>query len=239
MFNWVTVIVLLPLEIATSKLKIFCFDHFVFLLIELGVLFHLTEAITRNISLDRKASSNPQFLNVLTRPLTHRIIQVTSISPLSSFAFVFSLQLDEKVIQNIALGSIDSDVSLVKHFCSYENMINENGTSMLIPGKHCGFIFATVTWPDWGIGLLLLICSIVSLCTCLVLLVKLLQSMLKGTISTVIHKTVNADFPGIFHHLTPYLAIGVIEFELFSLYKFKRNRMVCLGWLHIYNTRSK
>jgi hypothetical protein len=33
--------------------------------------------------------------------------------------------------------------------------------------------------------------------------------MLKGTISTVIHKTVNADFPGIFHHLTPYLAIGV------------------------------
>jgi hypothetical protein len=35
--------------------------------------------------------------------------------------------------------------------------------------------------------------------------------MLRGTISTVIHKTVNADFPGIFHHLTPYLAIAVIK----------------------------
>jgi hypothetical protein len=35
--------------------------------------------------------------------------------------------------------------------------------------------------------------------------------MLKGTISTVIHKTVNANFPGIFHHLTPYLAIGVMK----------------------------
>ncbi len=42
----------------------------------LGLLFHLTEAITRTITLDRKASSNPQFLNVLTKPLTHRIIQV-------------------------------------------------------------------------------------------------------------------------------------------------------------------
>lgn len=41
-----------------------------------GVLYHLTEAITRTISLDRKATSNPQFLNVITRPLTHRIIQV-------------------------------------------------------------------------------------------------------------------------------------------------------------------
>ena len=42
-----------------------------------GVLYHLTEAITGTISLDRKATSNPQFLNVITRPLTHRIIQVS------------------------------------------------------------------------------------------------------------------------------------------------------------------
>jgi sodium-dependent phosphate cotransporter len=57
----VTVIILLPLEIVS------------------GLLFHLTEAITRTINLDRKASSNPQFLNVLTKPITHRIIQVRSI----------------------------------------------------------------------------------------------------------------------------------------------------------------
>ena len=41
-----------------------------------GLLYHLTDAITKTISLDRQAGSNPQFLNVLTRPLTHRIIQV-------------------------------------------------------------------------------------------------------------------------------------------------------------------
>ena len=65
------------------------------------------------------------------------------------------------------------------------------------------------TGQTGAIGLILLVVSLLSLCTCLVLLVKLLQSMLKGTISTVIFKTVNADFPGIFRHLTPYLAIGV------------------------------
>ena len=101
------------------------------------------------------------------------------------------------------------DLSLLKRYCSYQNQTNENSTWTLVPGKHCEFLFAKVSWPDSGIGMLLLILSIVSLCTCLVLLVKLLQSMLKGTISTVIHKTVNADFPGVFHHLTPYLAIAV------------------------------
>lgn len=117
--------------------------------------------------------------------------------------------MDEKVIQNIALGSTESHLSLVKRYCSYRNITNENGTVILIPDKHCEFVFSKITWPDWGIGLLLLILSIIILCTCLILLVKILQSMLKGTISTVIHKTVNADFPGIFHHLTPYLAIAV------------------------------
>lgn len=80
---------------------------------------------------------------------------------------------------------------------------------MLVPGHRCESIFSRIYWPDWAIGLILLVVSLLSLCTCLVLLVKLLQSMLKGTISTVIFKTVNADFPGIFRHLTPYLAIGV------------------------------
>jgi sodium-dependent phosphate cotransporter len=139
------------------------------------------------------------------------------------------------VIQNIALGSNESDLSLVKRYCSYQNITNENGTSILIPENYCQFLFSKISWPDWGIGLLLLVLSLTSLCTCLVLLVKLLQTMLKGTISTVIHKTVNADFPGIFRHLTPYLAIGV-NIRISSKKKFC---FFHLGWLYIYNTRSK
>lgn len=102
------------------------------------------------------------------------------------------------------------------------NTTNENATVVLIPGKACEFIFSRIFWPDMAIGLLLLILSIISLCTCLVLLVKLLQSMLKGTISTVIHRTVNADFPGVFHHLTPYLAIAVIKLKSINIIHFLR-----------------
>lgn len=79
MFNWATVIILLPLEVVSGIFvsnKIMLSVKMLFFLVS-GVLFHLTEAITNTISLDRKSSSNPQFLNVLTKPLTHRIIQVS------------------------------------------------------------------------------------------------------------------------------------------------------------------
>jgi len=41
------------------------------------------------------------------------------------------------------------------------------------------------------------------------LLVKTLQSLLKGAVKNLIFKIVNSNFPGIFKHLTPYLAILV------------------------------
>ena len=60
MFNWLTVIILLPLEAAT------------------GYLYHLTDAITKNIGDGEEFSDNeePQFLKVITEPLTTKIIKV-------------------------------------------------------------------------------------------------------------------------------------------------------------------
>ena len=216
MFNWATVIILLPLEIVSGWWRRRVIDRSSFHEdLFVGVLFHLTEAITRTISLDRKTSSNPQFLNVLTRPLTHRIIQVRESWSMRFLKKVVRppFQLDERVIQNIAMGMDDPNASLLKRFCSYQNVTTEFGNSTLVPDKRCAFIFSKVSWPDWGVGLLLLALSLLALCGCLILLVKLLQSMLKGTISTVIFKTVNADFPGVFRHLTPYLAIGVTHLK--------------------------
>lgn len=60
MFNWLTVLVLLPLEIAS------------------GMLFHLTDVITRSIPLNGTSTSNPEFLTVLTKPLTEKIVQVSA-----------------------------------------------------------------------------------------------------------------------------------------------------------------
>jgi sodium-dependent phosphate cotransporter len=117
-------------------------------------------------------------------------------------------QLDRNAINDIALGIASPDVSLLKRYCSYKNESN-NGTFIQIPDQYCSFLFAKLSWPDWSIGLLLLIVSIICLCFCLILLVKILQSLLKGTVKHLIFKMVNSNFPGIFKYLTPYLAILV------------------------------
>ena len=63
-FNWLTVLILLPIEVAS------------------GYLYHMTEAIVKGIE-HNPDSENPQFLKVITVPFTSRIMQVSS-SPRSS-----------------------------------------------------------------------------------------------------------------------------------------------------------
>lgn len=58
-------------------------------------------------------------------------------------------------------------------------------------------------------GVFLLIVSLVVLCSCLVGMVKLLHSMLQGSIAKVIKKTLNSDLPGCFSWLTGYVAMLV------------------------------
>lgn len=60
MFNWLTVLILLPLEVAT---------HY---------LFYLTEALTSNVATSTD-SDNPQFLKVITVPLTKLIVEVSQL----------------------------------------------------------------------------------------------------------------------------------------------------------------
>ncbi|CAF4143331.1 unnamed protein product [Rotaria sordida] len=173
MFNWLTVLILLSIEIASN------------------MLYHLTNLITKSINIKRNPNSNPEFLTVITKPLTERIVQ-----------------LDKKAIESVAFGNASTDISLLKRYCSFKNESN-NGTFIQVPDKYCSFLFAKVQWADWLIGLVLLIISIICLCLCLFLLVKILQSLLKGTVKSIIFKMVNANFPGMFKHLTPYLALLV------------------------------
>jgi len=51
-------------------------------------------------------------------------------------------------------------------------------------------------WDDWVIGLVLLLIALFVLCTCLVLIVKILNSIFKGHIAVLLKRFVNADFPG-------------------------------------------
>lgn len=59
------------------------------------------------------------------------------------------------------------------------------------------------------VGIILLVISLVILCGCLILMVKLLNSALKGSMMIVVKKVINADLPGPLSYLTGYIAMLV------------------------------
>lgn len=58
-------------------------------------------------------------------------------------------------------------------------------------------------WEDWVIGLILLFLALFILCVCLVLIVKLLNSIFRGPIAVILKKFVNSNLPG--KHLNLYI----------------------------------
>lgn len=74
--------------------------------------------------------------------------------------------------------------------CLLIQVLHWNGMCFSHPfsGKH---LFVDVNLPDLAVGLILLALSLLVLCSCLILIVKLLNSMLKGQVATVIKKILN------------------------------------------------
>ncbi|XP_041808724.1 sodium-dependent phosphate transport protein 2A-like [Chelmon rostratus] len=196
-FNWLSVLVLLPLEVVS------------------GLLRRMSQAVVDTLQLSTGEEA-PELLKVLTEPLTKIIIQ-----------------LDRSVITAIATGDHSvRNKSLVKHWCqtttmkvlvpydashfrsSYCLCLLDNETSW---GTHnlsehaqkCRHLFVDCSLSDLAIGLILLACSLLVLCSCLVLLVKLLNSLLKGHVASAINKVVNTDFPFPFTWLAGYVALLV------------------------------
>uniref|UniRef100_A0A8C9VR11 Sodium-dependent phosphate transport protein 2B n=1 Tax=Scleropages formosus TaxID=113540 RepID=A0A8C9VR11_SCLFO len=197
-FNWLSVIILLPLEVAS------------------GFLYKLTKLLIDSFHIE-SGENAPDLLNVITDPLTDSIIQ-----------------LDKSVISDIATGDpAAKNKSLIKVWCKTNTTTNvtvpgqDNCTSIefcwtdgnvtwtlmnvtkKINLERCKHIFANTTLPDLAVGLILLVLSLLILCTCLILIVKLLNSMLKGQVAIVIKKILNTDFPFPFGWVTGYLAIVV------------------------------
>ncbi|CAG5938569.1 unnamed protein product [Menidia menidia] len=199
-FNWLSVLVLLPLEVAS------------------GYLYKVTELIIDSFQIE--SGEAPELLNVITDPLTEAIIK-----------------LDQSVISGIATGDPEArDKSLILRWCeTYTNMTVQNVT---VPGPEnctsptlcwfdgnftftlknvsttfnvtkCGHLFVDVKLSDLAVGLILLALSLLVLCSCLIFIVKLLNSMLKGQVATVIKTILNTDFPFPFSWVTGYIAIFV------------------------------
>ncbi|XP_051783607.1 sodium-dependent phosphate transport protein 2B-like [Erpetoichthys calabaricus] len=198
-FNWLSVIVLLPLEIASQY------------------LYQLTNLIVESFNL-QSGEDAPDLLKVITDPVTKGIIQ-----------------LDKSVINDIATGdSSAKNKSLIKIWCkSFTNVTVQNVTvqgpenctefcwtdgnvtftlknvSHKIGIEKCNHIFVNTSLNDLAVGLILLALSLLVLCSCLILIVKLLNSMLKGKVASVIKKIINTDFPFPFAWVTGYIAILV------------------------------
>ncbi|TSQ35267.1 Sodium-dependent phosphate transport protein 2A [Bagarius yarrelli] len=187
-FNWLSVLVLLPLEVAS------------------GLLSYLAQATVSSFHL-QSGEEAPELLKVITDPVTKLIIQ-----------------LDKSVITGIALGDESMrNRSLVKVWCGITPTVNgtvndlQNCSSALHCGKDAGpvtsdrclHIFANTSLSDLSVGLILLAGSLVVLCSCLIFIVKVLNSVLKGQVARVIQMVINTDFPYPFGWLAGYVAMIV------------------------------
>uniref|UniRef100_A0A3B4TH90 Sodium-dependent phosphate transport protein 2A n=1 Tax=Seriola dumerili TaxID=41447 RepID=A0A3B4TH90_SERDU len=184
-FNWLSVLVLLPLEVVS------------------GLMARLSHLLVTSFKL-QPGEDAPELLKVITEPVTKLIIQ-----------------LDKCVITGIAMGNEDMrNRSLVKEWCqtdlvmvmSTDNVSIENcGFSHVLSqtSVKCRHLFVSTVLSDLSVGLILLAASLAVLCTCLLLLVKLLNSLLKGQVAKVIHKVINTDLPYPFGWLSGYVAMLV------------------------------
>uniref|UniRef100_A0AAQ4S6A2 Sodium-dependent phosphate transport protein 2A n=2 Tax=Gasterosteus aculeatus aculeatus TaxID=481459 RepID=A0AAQ4S6A2_GASAC len=182
-FNWLSVLVLLPLELAS------------------GVIVRLSQLLVNSFKL-RPGEEAPEMLKVITKPVTKLIIQ-----------------LDNCVITAIAMGDEDArNRSLVKEWCQTDLVMctgNESTAncgpshSMSQSSPKCRHLFVSSGLSDLTVGLILLAGSLAVLCTCLLLLVKVLNSLLKGQVAKVIHKVVNTDLPYPCGWLSGYMAMFV------------------------------
>ena len=152
MFNWLTVIVLLPVEAIT----------------------HYLETVTDKLMAgewNTDKTKNTEFLGKITKPFTKLVIE-----------------LDKKVLDQIASGNTNITTPMIKE--------NNSLVSMFKLSESIS-------------GIILLVLSLIMLCVCLILMVKVLNSMLSGQIAVVIKKTMNRDYRFPYSMLVDYFAIIV------------------------------
>ncbi|XP_063287849.1 sodium-dependent phosphate transport protein 2C [Pelobates fuscus] len=197
MFNWMCVLVLLPIEIGT------------------GYLYHVSKAIINSFNIYAGGDA-PDILKVITRPFTYLIIQLDSklvadsaIEVPDSLIKRWCVTNKTVVLQNVSITNVTECDGIFQCFDTENGTVIEKNVTLTENIKQCTHIFANVSLSDLEVGFILLIASLLVLCTCLILIVKLLNSVLKGQIATVIKKIINADFPFPFSWLSGYLAILV------------------------------
>jgi len=87
---------------------------------------------------------------------------------------------------------------------SWKEVLPQNSTK-------CTHLFVGVGMPEslseTLAGVILMLAALLALIICLLLMVKILNSLLRGTMASLVRKGINADFPGHFAFLTGYVAL--------------------------------
>uniref|UniRef100_A0A672UT07 Sodium-dependent phosphate transport protein 2A n=1 Tax=Strigops habroptila TaxID=2489341 RepID=A0A672UT07_STRHB len=193
-FNWLSVLVLLPLEVVS------------------GYLYHVTRLVVATFNI-RSGKDAPDLLKIITEPFTKLIIQLDK-------SVITGIATGDESLRNRSLIRVwcgpappqTAAVGLVPPLnCTAPSHCSTKGIESLqnITRQKCEHLFTDTPLPDLVVGLVLLAGSLIVLCTCLILLVKLLNSLLKGQVAKAIQKVINTDLPHPLSWLTGYFAMVV------------------------------
>jgi sodium-dependent phosphate cotransporter len=149
-FNLLTVAVLLPIEAAT------------------GMLQHMAGGLVDafGITDDQEKGSKVDFLKVITKPVTSRLVQV-----------------DKKLVTAVAK---EKDDTKLQALLKQSMIVNSQSKS--------NHLFMDTSMSDGVAGTILLIVSLLLLTSCLVLLVKTLQTVFRGRAAIWMKSLLNLEF---------------------------------------------
>ncbi|XP_046381135.2 sodium-dependent phosphate transport protein 2A-like [Haliotis rufescens] len=176
-FNWLTVLILLPLEASTH------------------MLYRLTDVIVSSGDFSSMKSKKQDLLKKLTKPLTKMVVQIDK-KVITLIAENNPEGNGKRILKTFCTSEVlvnATDGNNVTETCdnTFHAVINHFHASL----------------NDTMAGAILLIFSIVLLTICLVCIVKLLNSMLKDKITIWLKRVINAKLPFPIAWFTGYLVI--------------------------------
>ena len=193
MFNILSVLVFLPIEVAC------------------GYLYITTEFLVTKMNLQGRSMSKKEFLKKLTNPFTKMIIQLDE-SVITRIAKGDKSAESQSLVKYWCDKGQEQIVTVMQHnftLPSNSSSLIAINKTIVVHSKPCKFLLHGTGLSDSVIGLITLFASLLILCCCLVGIVKLLQSILQGRIAIIVKRTVNNDLPKPFGFLTGYCAIIV------------------------------
>jgi len=203
-FNLMAVLIILPVEWASSY------------------LFYLTDAIVSTFNIQQ--GSEVDILSGWTDPIVEEIVKVNK-TVITIAAQNISLLADNSSMINVYCGKamgwilVDEEVTnIVDVTLDNGTVVQETITSIKTVNETfefpwyptCtidDFLFANDGLGDVVNGVILLIMSLIMLCGCLIIMVKCLNSLLRGTVARWLQVIINMKFRKPFGWVTGYIAL--------------------------------